>query len=147
MGLTTNLTEILPGDFYISAEAIIITSEEDVDKFIESRSLIEKLESYKYHHSSIYIVGIKEHVINIYKYKLLGGSNYNELPKEYACKKNGLVNIRNDDNMCFKWYRIAHKFPAVRDKNRVTKYIKHDKELNYTGITFSVTLNQISKIE
>ena len=57
------------------------------------------------------------------------------------------MNIRNEDNICFKWCHIAHKFPAIRDKNRVTKYIKHDKEVNYTGITFPVTLNQISKIE
>ena len=29
----------------------------------------------------------------------------------------------------------------------MTKYTKHDKEVDYTGITFPVTLNQISKIE
>ena len=123
-----------------------MTSEEDVDRFIESRRIIEKIDSYKYHHSSIYIAGIKEHVINIYKYKPLGGSSYIELPKEYAGKKNGLVNIRNNDNMCFKYCHIAHKFPVTKDRNRVTKYTKHEKEVVYNGITFPVTLNKISKI-
>ena len=55
--------------------------------------------------------------------------------------------MRNKDNMCFKWCHIASKFPATRDKNRVTKYNKYDKEVNYNKITFPVTLNQISKIE
>ena len=59
----------------------------------------------------------------------------------------GLLNIRNKDNMCFKWCHIAHKFPAADHKQRVTKYNKHDKDVDYTGITFPVTLNQISKIE
>ena len=57
------------------------------------------------------------------------------------------MNIRNNDNMCLKWCHIAHKFPAKKDKNRVTKYTKNDKEVDYTGIIFPVTLNQISKIE
>ena len=94
-GVDEKSTEILPGNYNVSAEAIIITSEKDIDKFIESRSLIEKIEGYKYKHSSVYIAGIKEHIINIYKYKPLGGSSYIELPKEYANKSSGLVNIRN----------------------------------------------------
>ena len=49
--------------------------------------------------------------------------------------------------MCFKWCHIAQKFPAADHKKRVTKYIKHDKEVEYTGITCPVTLNQISKLE
>ena len=39
---------VLTGDYYISVEAIIITSEEDIDKFIESRRIIEKKAEYKY---------------------------------------------------------------------------------------------------
>jgi len=58
----------------------------------------------------------------IYKYKPLGGSSYTELPKEYSDKMKGLLNIRNKDNMCFKWCHIAHKFPAADHKQRVTKY-------------------------
>ena len=49
--------------------------------------------------------------------------------------------------MCFKWCHIAHKFPVTKDKNGVTKYTKHEKEVVYNGITFPVTLNQISRIE
>ena len=49
--------------------------------------------------------------------------------------------------MYFKWCHIAHKFPAADHKQRVTKYTKHDKDVDHTEITFPVTLNQISKIE
>ena len=90
----------------------------------------------------MHVIGFTEHTINVFKYNPLGGSSYIELPKEHAAKKNGLVNIQN-----IKLCHFAHKFPAIRDKNRVTKYTKHEKDVDYTGITFPVTLNQISKIE
>jgi len=80
--------------------------------------------------------------------KQLGGASYIELPIEYVGnKRNGLVDIQNKDNMFFKWCHIAHKFPMIRNKNRVTKYKQHERDADYTGITFPVTLNQISKIE
>ena len=49
--------------------------------------------------------------------------------------------------MCFKWCHIAHKFPVTKDKNRVTKYTNHEKEVVYNEIICPVTLNQISKVE
>ena len=53
----------LPGDYYISAEAVVITSEEDVNKFIESRRILEKITDYNYPNSSVYGFGITERVI------------------------------------------------------------------------------------
>ena len=49
--------------------------------------------------------------------------------------------------MCFKWCDIAHKFPALFHKNRITKYKRHENDVNYSGIIFPVTLNQIHKVE
>ena len=43
------------------------------------------------------------------------------------------------------WCHIAHLFPS--NKNRVSKYTNHEKDVDDTGITFPVTLNQINKIE
>ena len=46
------------------------------------------------------------------------------------------------------WCHIAHLFPTASDhKNRLSKYINHENDVDYTGITFPVTLNQIDKIE
>ena len=81
---TKFLSEIIPGDFYVSTEAVFITSEEDINKFVESRSILEKIDSYKYPASILDVSRLKEHIINIYKYKPLGGASYIELPKEYV---------------------------------------------------------------
>jgi len=48
---------------------------------------------------------------------------------------------------CFRWCHLAYKFPVERDPQRVSKYKKHIDKLNYTGIEFPVTINQIPKIE
>ena len=96
----SNAKSLIEGDHYISTEAVIITSEKNVNKF--SMRLLEKRGEYNYQQSYINIIGFAEHIINIYKYRSLGGSSYIELPKEHAGKKNGLVNIRDKDNMCFK---------------------------------------------
>ena len=45
------------------------------------------------------------------------------------------------------WCHIAHLFPVTFNKNRVSKYTNHEKDVAYTEITFPITLNQINKIE
>ena len=46
------------------------------------------------------------------------------------------------------WCHIAHLFPTASDhKNRLSKYINRENDVDYIGITFPVTLNQIDKIE
>ena len=37
--------------------------------------------------------------------------------------------------------------PASRNSNRICVYKKYENELNFTGITFPVQLNQISEFE
>ena len=45
------------------------------------------------------------------------------------------------------WCNIAYLFPALSHKYRLTKYINYENDVDYTGITFPITLNQIEKIE
>ena len=42
---------------------------------------------------------------------------------------------------------LHHQNKIKKNKNRLSNYINHEKDVNYTGIKFSVTINQISKIE
>ena len=91
--------------------------------------------------SNMSVLAFTEHTVNFFKYRPLGGSSYIDLPKEHKNTRNGLINIQNNDQMCFKWCHIAHEYPVIDHKYRVSKYTKHDKDVDYTGITFPVTLN------
>ena len=133
----TIIDHIYLDDFYISTKTNVILSEEDINKFVVNEKIImESIDKYNFPCSNINLIAFTDHTINVFKYRPLGGSSYIDLPKEYKNTRNGLINIQNNDQMCFKWCHIAHKYPVIDHKYRVSKYTKHDKDVIYTGITF-----------
>ena len=99
---------ILPEDFYISLTSDVILNEEDVDIFSIGSKIFNKIERCTFRESGVAIVGIKEHFINFYKYSLLKGDNYIDLPKHFKNSSKGLINIKNTDDKCFMWCHTAH---------------------------------------
>ena len=93
------------------------------------------------------IDSVSGHFLNISKYKPLKGSSYIKLPEDLRNPRKGLVNIKNIDDECFRWCHLANMFPADKDPQRVTKYIKHIHKLDYSGVTFPVKQTQYEKIE
>lgn len=85
--------------------------------------------------------------INTFVYKPLKGSLYIPLSKELAVKK-AVINMKYEDNECFKWC-IARALNSVDvHPERVTKELaKQAERLNWSGITFPKTLNEIDKFE
>ena len=134
-------------DYYVSTPCEILYNENDVTEFSSGEKIFDKILSLNFKNSGMRIVGIKGHYINAYKYTPLKGGSYIELPDDFKNSSKGLVNIKNKDDKCFMWCHIAHLFPVDKNKNRLTKYDKHEKDVDYKGIEFPVTLNQIGKIE
>ena len=52
------------------------------------------------------IEALNNHYINTAKYKPLQGKSYIQLPVELRHPKKGLINIKNNDNECFRWSHI-----------------------------------------
>ena len=74
--------------------------------------------------------------------------SYIDLPQKLKNSSKGLLNIKNNkDDKFFMWCHIAYLFPEPPvNKNRLSKYINPKNDVDYTGITFPVTINQIDKI-
>ena len=68
--LTLNGIITLLHDHYALSKPSILTSE-DLNKFVEGRDIIEKIDSYKYLESNIRVIGFTEHTINVFKYRPL----------------------------------------------------------------------------
>ena len=85
--------------------------------------------------------------MNIAKYAPLKGSSYMELPK-YLKKKEAIINVRNQDNGCLKWALLSALHPVEHGSHpdRLSKYIAHQHELDFTGIEFPTQLNQIPNV-
>ena len=86
---------------------------------------------------------IDSHYINVTLYKPLNSSSYVKLPSELQNSGKALINIKNNDDECFRWCHI--RFLNPQRINRVDKQMIN--ELNYDEITFSVTQKQYNKIE
>ena len=90
------------------------------------------------------IVSLEIHTV---KYEPMRGSSYIPLPK-YLADKKALINLKNDDEQCFKWavtraINLTESHPERIDKKLRAKV----DTLNWDGITFPTPLSEIDKFE
>ena len=57
------------------------------------------------------IKSVDSHHLNIVKYEPMKGSSYIQLPQELRNSAKGLINMKNNDNQCFRWCHIRHLNP------------------------------------
>lgn len=85
-------------------------------------------------------------ILEMVDYQPIGGTSYIELPKDIYDTKS-IVNVKNEDQKCFMWSVLSALYPAEHNPQRVIHYESFQDELNFTGIEFPVTVDQISKFE
>ena len=79
------------------------------------------------------------------KYVPLGGSSYIPLPKFLAAKK-AIINLRNNDDECFKWAITRALIPVEKNSERIDKKLRKKSEvLNWDGLKFPVNLSDFNK--
>ena len=86
--------------------------------------------------------------MNIAMYKPLAGSSYMKLPADISNSMCGLINMKNDDNMCFMWSHVRYLNPKARRATTITqKDREFEMNLDYEGIEFPVKISDTDKIE
>ena len=76
------------------------------------------------------------------------GNSYIPLPQELRNSAKGLINLKNEDDECFRWCHIRHLNPQIKDPQRIKKSDKqYVINLNYNGIKFPVSTKYYNKIE
>ena len=94
------------------------------------------------------IENIISHFLNIVSYIPLRGSSYLPLPEELRNSRKGLLSIKNDDSKCLLWCHIRYLNPLKRNPQRITlKDQELVKTLDYSGVTFPVSIKDMKKIE
>ena len=94
------------------------------------------------------IESVDNHHLNIAQYQPMKGSSYIKLPEELRNSNKGLINMKNEDNECFRWCHIRHLNPQDKNPQRIKKSDKaYIKNLDYSEIEFPVTTKQYNKIE
>ena len=90
------------------------------------------------------IIDIKLHTAN---WDPLNAGSYIELPT-YLKNKKAIINMKNQDNECFKWCVLRALNPVVKNKERVDRdLISKQDTLNMKGIKYPVSLRDIDRFE
>ena len=109
--------------------------------------MLNSLAAYQQRGSNWVFDSIVELTFHTVKYEPLSGSSYIELPKALADKK-AIINMKNNDNECFKWC-IARALNLVdKHPERITKILRLQADkLNWKDLKFPMELTQISRFE
>lgn len=135
--------------FFIQSSSIRISNETNIRKWYlkyVSSFHKEKIFEFLQNGSNWILDKIVECVINSNKCEYFTtGSSYMKLPP--SLRKGAIINVKNLDNQCFKWAVLSALFPASKNAERVQKYKKFQKKLNFEGIKFPVKLSDIHRFE
>ena len=84
--------------------------------------------------------------VRLARYNPIGGSSFIPTPKELA-DKHALINVQNEDSLCFLYAIASAIHPAKRNPNRPSHYVQYLSEFNITGLKFPLDPKDISKFE
>jgi hypothetical protein len=108
----------------------------------------EKIKSWDYNEGYWHLENVLHIDLKIREYKPLSGSSYIKTPKWISDKK-ATVNIKNEDQKCFKYCMLYHKHKnEIRfHPERLHHYKKWEnlEEFNFDGIKFPVEVNDLKK--
>ena len=142
--------EVIYREPYFNAGPFTVTNRLDIEESIDNgiETILELIARWLSEGSGWVFESVLLHIINIISYFPLRGTSYIELPKELRNPMKGLINPKNTDNKCFLWCHIRHLNPLQRNPQSITKADReYVKRLDYTGVTFPVTIEDIDRIE
>lgn len=141
------LNESMP--LYVQTINKLIQRETDLSKWYEKNVevvILKKIEDFEENGSGWVLKEVIELCVNINDCELFTGSTYVPTP-DFLEHKRAIINVQNNDNMCFKWAVLSALYPTRSNAHRVSKYKPFENNVNFTGIEFPVDLKQISKFE
>ena len=145
--LTTGDTVEVEADFHSDIEINIAEKDENklLDKMIAR--IEEVLANFQQSGSNWVFQEIQRLEIHFANWQPIRGSTFIPLPTKFKNKR-AVVNIKNEDNQCFKWCIARALNPVDKNPNRITKeLIEQAKSLNWNGLKFPVGLKAIKIFE
>ena len=141
--------EISAEPYFTSKCSHILTLEEDINSQVTEaiNKISGDVDTFLKNGSGWVLDRVIKTYVNIGGYKPLKGKSYIPLPKGLIGHCHGIINIQNDDQMCFVWSVLAHLHPARDNPCRVNQYRQYEHELDLSGIQTPIKLGQIPKFE
>ena len=134
-------------NFHTRVERIM--EDTDLDELYERmiKECLEKMEKYQKEGSGWHFDGVVSFDINIDSFNPMRAGSYFPLPYKLAIKK-AIINVQNEDDECFKWAITSAIYQSKAHPERMTSKLRRNAALlNWKGIDFPTTLQQISRFE
>jgi hypothetical protein len=131
------------GGFYIQLFTAMDTT--DIDLIALRTDLDGELDRFTNVGSGRTITAILRFTIRMGQYRPRTGSSYTPTPKALV-GNHALVNVFNQDDMCFAWASFLLYTPLVVIQ-RVTNYRRYLNSIDLTGIKFPTPINQVGRFE
>ena len=145
-----NGDELIKEPAYLNAEKQTVTNNTEIAELLQitQQQILNKIQKWISKGSGWTIKSVDGHFINVIKYRPLRGYSYIPLPEELQNPAKGIINMKNNDNECFRWCHIRHLLPQNKNPQRIKECDKkYVEKLDYSGIEFPVSAKQYNKIE
>ena len=145
-----NGDKLIENEAYFNAKPRTVTNEIEIAELLQitQQQIVNMIQKWISKGSGWTIQSVDGHFINIVKYRPLRGSSYIPLPKELQNPAKGIINMKNNDDECFRWCHIRHLLPQNKNPQRIKKCDKkYVEKLDYSGVEFPVSVKQYNKIE
>ena len=142
--------EIVIKNGYFNSKVQTIINHTEINEALQmsKQNILNQISQWISEGSGWTIQSVDSHYLNIVKYKPMKGSSYIQLPSELRNCAKGLINIKNEDNECFRWCHIRHFNPQDKNPQRIKKIDKqYVEKLDYSNIEFPVNVKHYNKIE
>lgn len=141
--------EVITAEPTFASKAEVVLESTDLTDLYDraTQRILETISTFQQRGSNWRFKSVTKLDINTFVYKPLKGRSYIPLPKGLTSKK-AIINMKNEDNECFKWCVARALNTVERDAERVSKILRLQADkLHWSGIEFPMTLNQITKFE
>ena len=142
--------EIVEKSAYFNSTPQTIINKMEINEALQmsKQNILNQISQWISEGSGWTVQSVDSHYLNVVKYKPMKGSSYIQLPSELRNSKKGLINMKNEDNECFRWCHIRHLNQQEKYPQRIKKTDKqYVEKLDYSNIDFPVTIKQFNKIE
>ena len=145
---TTGIFNIEEGKAYFNSPTFTNLKSDDVEELIyrSRESILGQMEMYAEKGSNWTFKEVVKLEIHTTEFNPTKGSSYIDLP-DWIKNKKAIVNIKNKDDKCFLWCILRYLHPKERDEERINDLKKYEFSLNTKGITFPMSVNNITQFE
>ena len=134
----------VPGYFHTAPQIVSEGHYLDVDSILSNLNV--QVDTFNSRGSGYVLERVMRFVLSVCRYRPLHGSSYIKTP-HFLIGKHCIVNVVNNDQMCFKWAILSALHEPNAHKERVSHYVKYADSLNFEDIQFPMKVKDLCKFE